>query len=46
LEAWRIVDPVLRAAEPTFTYEPKSWGPVEAQRILSGDDDWAEPSEG
>src|SRR5262249_28065645 len=28
-EAWRIVDPVLKAGTPVFEYEPKTWGPKE-----------------
>lgn len=32
-EAWRIVDPALKANTPVFEYEPQSWGPSEAQRI-------------
>jgi glucose-6-phosphate 1-dehydrogenase len=32
-EAWRIVDPALKAGTPVFDYEPKSWGPVEAERL-------------
>ena len=32
-EAWRIVDPVLKAGTPVFEYEPGSWGPKEADHI-------------
>jgi glucose-6-phosphate 1-dehydrogenase len=32
-EAWRIVDPVLKAGTPVFEYEPKTWGPAEAERV-------------
>jgi len=32
-EAWRIVDPVLKAPTPVHQYEPKTWGPSEAQRV-------------
>lgn len=32
-EAWRIVDPVLKAGTPVYEYEPKSWGPAEAERL-------------
>ena len=28
-EAWRIVDPVLKAGTPVFEYEPNTWGPSE-----------------
>jgi len=34
-EAWRIVDPVLKAGTPVHEYEPNSWGPREVdQRVL------------
>lgn len=32
-EAWRIVDPVLKAGTPVFEYEPKTWGPAEVTRV-------------
>ena len=32
-EAWRIVDPVLKSGTPFFEYEPKTWGPREADGI-------------
>ncbi|HEX3718973.1 MAG TPA: glucose-6-phosphate dehydrogenase [Verrucomicrobiae bacterium] len=32
-EAWRIVDPVLKAGTPTHEYEPKTWGPAEVESI-------------
>ncbi len=32
-EAWRIVDPVLKAGTPVFEFEPHTWGPNEAERI-------------
>jgi glucose-6-phosphate 1-dehydrogenase len=32
-EAWRIVDPVLKGDTALYEYEPKSWGPGEADRI-------------
>jgi len=34
-EAWRIVDPVLKANAPVYVYEPGTWGPSEVeQRVL------------
>jgi glucose-6-phosphate 1-dehydrogenase len=34
-EAWRIVDPVLKAGTPVYSYEPNSWGPSEVgERVL------------
>ncbi len=32
-EAWRIVDPALKASTPIYEYEPDTWGPNEADRI-------------
>jgi glucose-6-phosphate 1-dehydrogenase len=32
-EAWRIVDPVIKAATPVHEYEPGSWGPKEANDV-------------
>jgi glucose-6-phosphate 1-dehydrogenase len=32
-EAWRIVDPLLKRTTPVYTYEPKSWGPKEVERV-------------
>ena len=32
-EAWRIVDPALKANTPVYEYEPKTWGPVEVERV-------------
>jgi glucose-6-phosphate 1-dehydrogenase len=32
-EAWRIVDPMLKSDTPIYEYEPKSWGPAEANRV-------------
>jgi glucose-6-phosphate 1-dehydrogenase len=32
-EAWRIVDPALKAGTPIHEYEPSTWGPAEAERI-------------
>ena len=32
-EAWRIVDPVLKAGTPVYDYEPNSWGPREVERV-------------
>jgi glucose-6-phosphate 1-dehydrogenase len=32
-EAWRIVDPILKAGTPVHEYEPKNWGPSEAEAL-------------
>ena len=33
-EAWRIVDPVLKADTKIYQYEPHTWGPLEAKAVL------------
>jgi len=34
-EAWRIVDPVLKAETPLFPYEPGTWGPRQADTLVA-----------
>ncbi|HKY76605.1 MAG TPA: glucose-6-phosphate dehydrogenase [Acidimicrobiia bacterium] len=43
-EAWRVVEPVLVHPDPVVSYEPGSWGPPEADRIIEGDDCWHLPA--
>ncbi len=33
-EAWRIIDPILKAGTPVYEYEPNTWGPSEVERVL------------
>jgi len=42
-EAWRIVDPVLKAEPPLFTYEPGTWGPREADALVAPER-WHDPA--
>jgi glucose-6-phosphate 1-dehydrogenase len=35
-EQWRIVEPALSAKDPPLPYEPGSWGPSEAERLVAG----------
>jgi glucose-6-phosphate 1-dehydrogenase len=42
-EAWRIVDPVLKAGTPVHEYEPNTWGPVEASSVVSPPGGWHNP---
>ena len=42
--AWRIVDPVLGGATPVYEYQPNTWGPVEANRIIGDDRGWHNPT--
>jgi glucose-6-phosphate 1-dehydrogenase len=34
-EQWRIVDPVLDLAAEPYPYEPGTWGPPEADRLVA-----------
>jgi glucose-6-phosphate 1-dehydrogenase len=33
---WRVVQPMLDAKDQPFSYEPGSWGPKEADRLVAG----------
>jgi len=39
-EAWRIVDPVLKADTPVYEYEPGRWGPSEVDQNVSPPRGW------
>ena len=40
---WRVVDPVLSGMPPPIEYEPGTWGPVEADRVIAGNGAWRNP---
>ena len=42
-EAWRIVDPALKASTPVTEYEPNSWGPSEVDHKVSPVGGWENP---
>jgi glucose-6-phosphate 1-dehydrogenase len=42
-EAWRIVDPVLRADTPVYEYEPRTWGPPETNQLILPSGGWHDP---
>jgi glucose-6-phosphate 1-dehydrogenase len=42
-EAWRIVDPVLKADTPIYPYEPGSWGPAQANGNVTPPGGWHNP---
>ena len=42
-EAWRIVDPVLKAETALFPYDPGSWGPREADALVAPER-WNDPA--
>lgn len=41
-EAWRIVDPILNSQGPLYEYEPGTWGPEAANKIIEGPG-WHDP---
>ena len=43
-EAWRIVDPVLKAGTPVYEYEPGTWGPKEVDQSVSPPGGWQNPT--
>ena len=45
-EAWRVVDPILGNATPIAEYEPDTWGPAAAERIVAGGGGWHNPAPG
>ena len=42
--AWAIVEPVLRCGLPVIEYEPGTWGPVEADRLVADVGGWNAPT--
>ncbi|MGA2537263.1 MAG: glucose-6-phosphate dehydrogenase [Terracidiphilus sp.] len=42
-EAWRIVDPALRAETQVYEYDPGTWGPNEVEQVASPDGGWVSP---
>lgn len=42
-EAWRIVDPVLKASTPVYVYEPHTWGPSEVEQTVLPPGGWDNP---
>lgn len=43
-EAWRIVDPVLKAGTPVHEYEPGTWGPKEVEDAVTPPGGWQDPA--
>ena len=41
--AWTVVDPVLKAHPKTLPYKRGSWGPKEADALISADGHWLNP---
>jgi glucose-6-phosphate 1-dehydrogenase len=42
--AWAVVDPLLRSPGPLFEYEPGSWGPAAADRLVADVGGWNSPT--
>ena len=42
-EAWRIVDPVLKAGTAVYEYAAGTWGPREVEKTLSPPGGWNDP---
>ena len=42
-EAWRIVDPILKAGTPIHEYEPNTWGPPEGEPQVKPPGGWQDP---
>jgi glucose-6-phosphate 1-dehydrogenase len=42
-EAWRIVDPVLKAGTPVYEYDKGTWGPSEADQEILPQAGWHNP---
>ena len=43
-EAWRIVDPALKAKTPVHEYEPNTWGPAEVDKQIVPPGGWQNPT--
>jgi glucose-6-phosphate 1-dehydrogenase len=42
-ETWRVVQPLLDEPGPVLPYEPGTWGPDEAEKLLRGTGHWSQP---
>jgi len=41
--AWRVVDPILHNPAPVIEYEPDTWGPTPAAKVIAGEEGWHDP---
>ena len=41
--AWQVVGAILDDTTPLHSYAPGTWGPAEADRLLTDDDCWHDP---
>ena len=42
-ETWRVVQPLLDEPGPVIPYEAGTWGPAEAEKLVHGTGQWAQP---
>jgi glucose-6-phosphate 1-dehydrogenase len=42
-ETWRVMQPLLDTPPPVHPYAPGSWGPEEADKLISGYGRWRKP---
>ncbi len=42
--SWEVVEEVLDVSGPVYPYEPGTWGPAEADRLVTGFQGWHNPS--
>jgi glucose-6-phosphate 1-dehydrogenase len=43
-EAWRIVDPMLKADTPVYVYEKGAWGPIQVNQRIAPEGSWHNPA--
>jgi glucose-6-phosphate 1-dehydrogenase len=43
-QAWRIVDPILKAEIPVYEYEKGAWGPVQVDQVVAPPGGWHNPN--
>ena len=41
--AWKVVDGVLDQDDTPLVYDPGTWGPEQASRVLADGDRWHDP---
>ncbi len=42
--AWKVVDPILGNVTPVYQYQPDTWGPIDAERVLEDGARWHDPA--
>ena len=40
---WRVVEPILDNVTPVYHYKPGTWGPDEAEALMTGPGRWLNP---